>query len=65
MQKSLASQGTPFLTVVGFRFGTPTSSVIMQPGFQKLTAGTTTAAELAKDVQAAIASWYAPQKGKS
>jgi hypothetical protein len=37
----------------------------MQPGFQKLTAGTTTAAELAKDVQAAIASWYAPQKGKS
>ncbi len=65
MQKSLASQGTPFLTVVGFRFRTPTSSDIMQPGFQKLTAGTTTAAELAKDVQAAVSSWYAPQKGKS
>jgi len=65
MSKSLASQGTPFLNVVGFRFGTPTSSVILQPGFQKLTAGTTTAADLAKDVQAAVATWYAPQKGKS
>ena len=65
MSKSLASQGTPFLNVVGFRFGTPTSSAILQPGFQKLTAGTTTAADLAKDVQAAVATWYAPQKGKS
>jgi raffinose/stachyose/melibiose transport system substrate-binding protein len=65
MSKSLASQGTPFLNVVGFRFGTPTSSAILQPGFQKLTAGTITAAELAKDVQAAVATWYAPQKGKS
>jgi raffinose/stachyose/melibiose transport system substrate-binding protein len=65
MSKALASQGTPFLNVVGFRFGTPTSSAILQPGFQKLTAGTITAADLAKDVQAAVATWYAPQKGKS
>lgn len=65
MSKALASQGTPFLNVVGFRFGTPTSSAILQPGFQKLTAGTITAADLAKEVQAAVASWYAPQKGKS
>lgn len=55
---------TPFLNVVGFRFGTPTSSNILQPGLQKLVSGGTTAAALAKDTQAAVASWYKPQAGK-
>jgi raffinose/stachyose/melibiose transport system substrate-binding protein len=59
------SLGTPFLNVVGFRYETPTSSNILQPGFQKLIIGATTPEQLAKDVQAAVASWYAPQKGKS
>jgi len=57
--------GTPFLNVVGFRFEAPTSSSILQPGFQKLIVGGTTPEQLAKDVQTAVASWYAPQKGKS
>jgi len=57
--------GTPFLNVVGFRFENPTSSSILQPGFQKLIVGGTTPEQLAKDVQTAVASWYAPQKGKS
>ncbi|NCZ58023.1 MAG: extracellular solute-binding protein [Actinobacteria bacterium] len=57
--------GTPFLNVVGFRYESPTSSSILQPGFQKLIVGGTTPEQLAKDVQTAVASWYAPQKGKS
>lgn len=59
-----AQFSTPFLNVVGFRFGTPTSSNILQPGLQKLVVGGTTAAALAKDTQAAVASWYKPQAGK-
>ncbi len=59
------TSGTPFLNVVGFRYETPTTSNILQPGFQKLITGATTPEQLAKDVQTAVASWYAPQKGKN
>jgi raffinose/stachyose/melibiose transport system substrate-binding protein len=59
-----AQFSTPFLNVVGFRFGTPTSSNIIQPGLQKLVAGGTTSAALAKDIQTAVASWYKPLAGK-
>jgi len=59
-----AQFSTPFLNVVGFRFGSPTSSVIIQPGLQKLVAGGTTSAALAKDIQTAVASWYKPLAGK-
>lgn len=65
INKSRSSIGTPFLNVVGFRYETPTSSNILQPGFQKLIVGAITPEQLAKDVQTAVSSWYAPQKGKS
>ena len=65
INRGRSSLGTPFLNVVGFRYATPTSSNILQPGFQKLVTGATTPEQLAKDVQAAVASWYAPQKGKN
>ena len=65
MIRAIPSQGTPFLTLVGFRYGTPTSSATMQPGFQKVASGALTPEGLAKEIQAAVASWYAPQKGKS
>lgn len=65
INKGRSSLGTPFLNVVGFRYETPTSSNILQPGFQKLITGATTPEQLAKDVQTAVASWYAPQKGKN
>jgi raffinose/stachyose/melibiose transport system substrate-binding protein len=65
INKGRSSLGTPFLNVVGFRYETPTSSNILQPGFQKLITGGTTPEQLAKDVQTAVASWYAPQKGKN
>ena len=65
INRGRTSLGTPFLNVVGFRYATPTSSNILQPGFQKLITGGTTPEQLAKDVQTAVASWYAPQKGKS
>lgn len=65
MQRAIPSIGTPFLTLVGFRYGTPTSSSIMQPGFQKVATGAKTPAELSKDIQAGVATWYKPQQGKS
>lgn len=65
INKGRSSLGTPFLNVVGFRFENPTSSVILQPGFQKLITGAITPEQLAKDVQTAVSSWYAPQKGKN
>jgi raffinose/stachyose/melibiose transport system substrate-binding protein len=65
INRGRSSLGTPFLNVVGFRFENPTSSVILQPGFQKLVTGAITPEQLAKDVQTAVASWYAPQKGKN
>ena len=65
INRGRSSLGTPFLNVVGFRYATPTSSAILQPGFQKLITGAITPEQLAKDVQAAVASWYAPQKGKN
>ena len=65
INRGRSSLGTPFLNVVGFRYATPTSSNILQPGFQKLINGATTPEQLAKDVQTAVASWYAPQKGKN
>ena len=51
--------------LVGFRYKTPTGSAILQSGFQNLIVGKTTPEQLAKDVQAGIASWYKPQTGKS
>jgi len=65
INKWRTSLGTPFMNVVGFRFENPTSSSILQPGFQKLITGATTPEQLAKDVQTAVATWYAPQKGKA
>ena len=60
MQQKIPTMGTPFLTLVGFRYGTPTSSSIMQPGFQKVAAGTQTVEQLAKSIQDGVATWYKP-----
>lgn len=65
INKWRTSLGTPFVNVVGFRYENPTSSSILQPGFQKLITGATTPEQLAKDVQTAVSSWYGPQKGKA
>ena len=64
MARHIKPMGTPFLTLVGFRYGTPTSSSIMQPGFQKVASGAMTVTELAKAIQDGVATWYAPLKGK-
>ena len=65
MQRAIPSSGTPFLTLVGFRYGTPTSSSIMQPGFQKVATGAQTPTDLAKAIQTGVSSWYKPLAGKS
>jgi len=63
MQRKIGQMGTPFLTLVGFRYGNPTSSSIMQPGFQKVASGAATVTDLAKSIQDGVASWYDPFKG--
>jgi len=60
MQRKIPTMGTPFLTLVGFRYGAPTSSSIMQPGFQKVASGALTVEGLAKSIQDGVATWYAP-----
>ena len=60
MQQKIPTMGTPFLTLVGFRYGTPTSSSIMQPGFQKVASGAQTVEQLAKSIQDGVATWYKP-----
>jgi raffinose/stachyose/melibiose transport system substrate-binding protein len=60
MQRKIPTMGTPFLTLVGFRYGAPTSSSIMQPGFQKVASGALTVEALAKSIQDGVATWYAP-----
>lgn len=65
ISKGIQQFGTPYLMLVGFRYRTPTGSAILQSGFQNLIVGKTTPEQLAKDVQAGIASWYKPQAGKS
>jgi raffinose/stachyose/melibiose transport system substrate-binding protein len=65
MSRAIPSQGTPFLTLVGFRYGTPTSSSILQAEAQSTFDGKQTTTKLAQDIEAAVASWYAPLKGKA
>jgi raffinose/stachyose/melibiose transport system substrate-binding protein len=65
INKGIQQFGTPYLMLVGFRYMTPTGSAILQSGFQNLIVGKTTPEQLAKDVQAGIASWYKPQAGNS
>jgi raffinose/stachyose/melibiose transport system substrate-binding protein len=60
MQRKIPAMGTPFLTLVGFRYGAPTSSSIMQPGFQMVASGAQTVTQLAKSIQDGVATWYAP-----
>ena len=62
MARKIPQMGTPFLTLVGFRYGAPTSSSIMQPGFQKVASGAQTVTDLAKAIQDGVATWYAPFK---
>jgi len=48
--------------LVGFRYQQPTGSVLIQSGLQGMLAGKLEPAEVAKQVQEGIATYYAPFK---
>jgi raffinose/stachyose/melibiose transport system substrate-binding protein len=53
---------TPYIHLVGFRYEQPTGSALIQSGLQGLMAGTLTSAEVVKQLQDGLATWYAPFK---
>jgi raffinose/stachyose/melibiose transport system substrate-binding protein len=61
---SLQKFNTPYVMLVGFRYNQPTGSVLIQAALQGFMAGKFDAAEVAKQVQEGIATYYEPFKKK-
>lgn len=59
---SLQKYNTPYIMLVGFRYQQPTGSVLIQAALQGFLAGKFDAAEVCKQVQEGVATWYAPFK---
>jgi len=59
---SLQKYSTPYIMLVGFRYQQPTGSVLVQAALQGMMAGKFDAAEVCKQVQEGIATYYAPFK---
>lgn len=51
---------TPYLTLVGFRWHTPTASEIIQADIANVMAGKMTPTELAQKIQDGISTWFKP-----
>lgn len=51
---------TPYVFLVGFRYQQPTGSTLAQAALQGMFAGTLTPADVAKQIQDGIATYYAP-----
>lgn len=51
---------TPYLTLVGFRWDTPTASSLVQSTIVPLLAGRMTADEVARYIQDGVSTWYEP-----
>lgn len=51
---------TPYLTLVGFRWDTPTASSVVQSEIVAVMAGDQSAEELAQHIQDAISTWFTP-----
>ncbi|MDB5505581.1 MAG: sugar transporter substrate-binding protein [Devosia sp.] len=62
LQKMIAMQAntTPYLTLVGYRWQTPTASSVIQAQIIDVVEGNVTAAKLAADVNAAVSTWFKP-----
>lgn len=64
LQAMIAMQGntTPYLSLVGFRWQTPTASSIIQSEVIDMVEGNITPQKLASDVSAAVATWFKPAR---
>lgn len=61
---SLQKYSTPYIFLVGFRYDQPTGSALAQAALQGMFDGKLTAADVAKQIQDGIATYYAPFKNK-
>jgi len=61
---SLQKYSTPYIFLVGFRYNQPTGSTLIQSALQGFLAGKFDAAEVCKQVQEGIATYYEPFKKK-
>jgi raffinose/stachyose/melibiose transport system substrate-binding protein len=59
---SLQKNNTPYIMLVGFRYQQPTGSVLIQAALQGMMGGKFDAAEVARQVQEGIATYYEPFK---
>ncbi|MER9486322.1 extracellular solute-binding protein [Mesorhizobium sp. M0563] len=58
----MSKNSTPYLTLVGFRWQTPTASSILQSEIIDMVEGNITPQKLAADMQAAVSSWFKPKQ---
>ncbi|MEO5760533.1 MAG: extracellular solute-binding protein [Mesorhizobium sp.] len=58
----MSKNSTPYLTLVGFRWQTPTASSILQSEIIDMVEGNIAPEKLAGDMQAAVATWFKPKQ---
>ncbi len=60
MVENYTANGTPYLMLVDFRYGTPLGSDLEAAGLQKMLLGQQTATQVAGDIQNGISQWFKP-----
>lgn len=58
MSDRMASEGTPYLMLTLFRFGTPSGSTLLQNEMQAVLAGSETVDDAVANIQRGVATWY-------
>ncbi|MES0070814.1 extracellular solute-binding protein [Mesorhizobium sp. M0058] len=58
----MAKNSTPYLTLVGFRWQSPTASSMLQSEIIDMVEGNIAPEKLAADMQAAVATWFKPKQ---
>lgn len=60
MAKRGESNGSPYLLVTDFRYGTPTGTDVFGAGVQELLLGKKNAAQVSQDLQTGLSAWFTP-----
>ena len=60
MVEMMNTQGTPYLMLTAFRFGTPSGSTLLQNEMQAVMAGDKDIADAVVNIQRGVAEWFAP-----
>lgn len=58
----MQKHATPYLTLVGYRWQTPTASSVIQAGIIDMIEGKITPEKLAADTDAAVSTWFKPKE---